>query len=134
MKKLIVACFLTCMLTGCSVFMAAKQPDKKNVNLFKLGTPRVQLLAEFGHPLAQDTDAKGRTCEVFAFVQGYAVASKVGRAALHGVADVFTLGTPTEAAFIGDRVAYQVCYDKSNKVNEVMLLTEYNGKGLFEMR
>ncbi|MBQ5766900.1 MAG: hypothetical protein IIV95_05700 [Burkholderiaceae bacterium] len=140
MKKLIVACFLTCMLTGCSVFMAAKQPDKKNVNLFKLGTPRVQLLAEFGHPLAQDTDAKGRTCEVFAFVQGYAVASKVGRAALHGVADVFTLGlwevvgTPTEAAFSGDRVAYQVCYDKSNKVNEVMLLTEYNGKGLFEMR
>ena len=28
--------------------MAAKQPDKKNVDLFAVGTPRSLLLAEFG--------------------------------------------------------------------------------------
>jgi hypothetical protein len=40
--------------SGCAVFMAAKQPDKKNVDLFRVGTPRSMLLAEFGMPTVSE--------------------------------------------------------------------------------
>ena len=78
-------------LSGCSVFMAAKQPDYKNVDLFRVGTPRTQLLAEFGNPVSSDTK-NGTKCDTFSFTQGYTGGAKAGRAFLHGVADVFTLG------------------------------------------
>jgi hypothetical protein len=41
------------MLTSCSVFMAAKHPDKKNVDLFAIGTPRSMLLANSAPPDCQ---------------------------------------------------------------------------------
>ncbi len=58
-----------CMLalvfsSGCSVFMAAKQPDKKNVDLFRMGTPRTMLLGEFGPPVTSEI-RNGRKYEVF---------------------------------------------------------------------
>ena len=46
----------------------------------------------------------------------------------HGAADVFTLGlweavgTPTEAAFNGTRVAYKVTYDASDRIETVVVL------------
>jgi hypothetical protein len=47
MKKCLVCSFLISILfvMGCSVYMAAKQPDKKDVNLFRIGTPRSMILA-----------------------------------------------------------------------------------------
>lgn len=122
--------------TGCAVVMAAKQPDYKNVELFKVGTPRGALLGEFGHPTATDTRPSGAKCDVFSFTQGYSGGAKAGRAFAHGVADVLTLGlweiigTPTEAVFSGSTVGYEVCYDKEDRVQTVILLTPDNdGRG-----
>ena len=35
-------------MSGCSAKMATQQPDKKNIDLFKVGTERSMILAEFG--------------------------------------------------------------------------------------
>ncbi len=131
MKKLVMVLFVVTVsilcLGGCSVFMAAKQPDKKNVDLFKVGTPRQLLLAEFGLPISSEMK-EGKKCDIFSFTQGYSTGSKTGRAVFHGVADVLTLGiwevvgTPTEAIFSGDKMVYQVTYDDNECVDSVIVL------------
>ena len=113
--------------SGCSVFMAAKQPDKKNVDLFQIGTPRTMLLGEFGAP-AMSEIRNGRKYEIFKFVQGYSTGAKAGRALFHGAADVMTLGlwevvgTPTEAVFSGDEMAFEVSYDQNDRIDQVMTI------------
>lgn len=108
--------------------MAAKQPSKKNIELFKAGTPRSLILAEFGMPTAAEVRSDGRKYEVYRFTQGYSTGAKTGRSLLHGVADVFTLGiwevigTPTEGAFSGDEMAFEVRYDNNDKIDEVVVL------------
>ena len=128
-KKLGIAIFSLMLLfsSGCSVFMAANQPDKKDVSLFTTGTPRSLLIAEYGQPtLTQNRD--GKKYDLYKFVQGYSTGVKVGRAAFHGVADVFTLGlwevvgTPTEAIFDGSQMAYEVRYDEYDRVDQVNVL------------
>jgi hypothetical protein len=130
MKKVIgalVVSFFSIGSSGCSVFMAAKQPDAKDVGLFKAGTPRSLLLAEFGLPVASE-ERGGHKYEIFKFRNGYSAGAKAGRAVFHGAADVLTLGlwevvgTPTEAAFSGTEMAYRVRYDKSDVVDEVASL------------
>lgn len=114
---------------GCSVFMAAKQPGKKDLSLFKVGTPRQMLLVEFGKPVITE-ERDGKKHEIFKFVQGYSTGAKAGRAVFHGAADVFTLGlwevvgTPTEAVFDGREIAYEVAYDEGDKIEEVILLSD----------
>ncbi len=114
-------------LPGCSVYMAAKQPDAKNIDLFTVGTPRAMLLAEFGLPVVAET-RDGRRFEIFKFVDGYSPGVKAGRAVFHGAADVLTLGvwevvgTPTEGIFSGDEMAFRVRYDKDDRVDEVVAL------------
>ncbi|MFI4922960.1 MAG: hypothetical protein ACHP6J_04525 [Burkholderiales bacterium] len=111
--------------SGCSVYMATHQPDKKDTTLFATGTPRSLLLAEFGQPLASET-REGKHVDVFSFVQGYSQGAKSSRAILHGVADVFTLGlwevvgTPTESVLNGDKLIYEVTYDANDKVEKVV--------------
>lgn len=115
------------LLSGCSVFMAAKQPDAKDISLFRLGTPRSMLLAEFGLPTTSE-EHDGKKHEIFAFTQGYSGGAKAGRAFFHGAADVVTLGlweivgTPVEGAFDGNEMAYEVTYDENRRVDEVILL------------
>jgi len=114
-------------LSSCSVYMAAKQPDAKNLDLMAVGTPRPMLLAEFGPPAVSDV-RKGRKYEIFKFVNGYSTGVKAGRAVFHGAADVVTLGlwevvaTPTEGIFSGDEMAFQVRYDGDERVDEVAVL------------
>lgn len=116
-------------ISGCSVFMAAKQPSTKNVDLFKVGTPRSMLLAEFGLPTISEV-RNGKKCEIYKFVQGYSTGAKAGRAVFHGTADVLTLGlweiigTPTEGAFSGDEMAYEVSYDENDRIDQVTTLKE----------
>jgi hypothetical protein len=61
-------------------------------------------------------------------VQGYRKGVKVARTIGHGAADVMTLGlwevvgTPTEATLNGHRVAYEVTYDASDRIDRVVLL------------
>lgn len=123
-------------ITGCAVVMAAKQPDYKNVELFKPGTTRGQLLGEFGQPVSTEARKDGTKCDTFSFTQGYSGGAKAGRAVGHAVADVLTLGlweiigTPTEAVFNGNTVGYQACYAADERVTEVTLLTKDDGRGL----
>jgi len=125
--------FLICVLCllnlyGCFVYVAAKQPEKRNIDLFKVGTPRSILLAEFGYPVVSEVREDGKKYEIYTFTQGYSGAAKAGRAISHGAADVFTLGlwevvgTPTEGAFDGTEMAYEVKYDENDKVDQVVLL------------
>lgn len=126
MKALSLA-VLAVVLAGCSVYMAANQPAAKNLDLLKVGTPRAELIAEFGQPAVSETK-NGRRVDTFSFVQGYSTGAKVGRSLFHGVADVFTLGlwevvgTPTEMVFSGDKVAFEVTYDAEDLVAEVKQL------------
>lgn len=112
---------------GCSPFKAANQPDAKNLSLFKRGTPRDELLAEFGAPITSEVH-NGVKQEVFKFVDGYSSGVKAGRAVFHGAADVVTLGlweivaTPTEGAFSGDERAFQVSYNDADEVKDVIQL------------
>lgn len=115
------------MQTGCSVFMAVKQPPKKDLEVLKEATPRNRLLAELGQPAA--TEMKdGKRVDVFSFTQGYSKGTKAGRALFHGAADVATLGlwevvgTPTEAVFDGKKMAFEVTYDANDNVEKVVPL------------
>lgn len=114
-------------MSGCSVFMAAKQPVTKNIELFKIGTPRDELIAEFGAPyISEEND--GKQIEMFLFVQGYSKVVKTGRIIFHSVADVMTLGLweivgiPTEMVFNGNKMAFHVSYDENDHVDEVNVL------------
>jgi len=113
------------LLSGCSVYMASHQPDKKDITLFTAGTPRTLLLAEFGQPVASEM-REGKRVDIFSFVQGYSQGAKSGRAFFHGAADVLTLGlwevvgTPAESAMSGDKLIYEVTYDANDKVESVV--------------
>jgi hypothetical protein len=125
--KALILVGIILLSSGCSVFMAAKQPDKKNVDLFKVGTPRSMLLAEFGMPTVSEL-RDGKKYEIYKFVQGYSVGAKAGRAVFHGAADVLTLGlwevvgTPVEGVFSGDEMAYEVRYDDESRVDQIIAL------------
>lgn len=126
--RILISAALCWALAGCSVYMATKQPDAKNVDLFTVGTSRTMMLAEFGMPAATETK-NGRTYEIFKFVNGYSPGAKAGRAVFHGAADVVTLGlwevvgTPTEGVFFtGDEMVFRVRYDKDDRIDEVVAL------------
>lgn len=114
-------------ISGCSVFMAAKQPEKKDIDLLQEGVTRTQLISEFGAPVISEYK-NGKRFEIFKFVQGYSTGVKAGRAFLHDAANVATLGlwelvgTPTEITFSGDDMAFQVQYDESDVIEEVVII------------
>ena len=124
---LVILMLATLSIQGCAVFMAARQPGKKNISLFKIGTSRSSLIAEFGAPTVTE-DRNGKKYEIFKFTQGYNASSKVGRALFHGVADVFSfglwevVGTPTEMVFDGTIMTYEVSYDSDNRIDTVNII------------
>ena len=115
--------------TGCSVYMAAKQPDKKDVSVFNKGTPRAHVIAECGKPVHTLENKDGTKTDIFVFVQGYSGGAKAGRAFFHGAADILTLGlwevvgTPIEAVADGTEVKVEVAYDVDERVSQVNALT-----------
>ena len=114
-------------ITGCSVFMAEKQPEKKDTKMLAVGVPRAVILAEFGAPVSTVKNGD-ETVDIFSFKQGYGKAAKFGRMMFHGVADVATLGlweiigTPVESGFDGNNIAYQITYDQNDNVKTVVQL------------
>ena len=114
-------------IVGCSVYMAANQPDRKNVNVLDKGTPRSHVIAELGKPLYSKNEA-GKICDVFSFVQGYGKGANAGRALFHGAADVLTLGlwevvgTPVEAIADGNAVQVEVYYDSYDCVEFIKVI------------
>lgn len=119
-------------LSGYSVYMASQQPDKKDVSLFKKGTPRSVLLGEFGYPITQ-TKHDGKKWDVWRFNQGYSNGAKTSRALGHATMDVLTLGiwevvgTPIETAADGDMISYEIGYD-NDYVSDVILLSKKSGQ------
>lgn len=129
-RKLFIGFTMLATLTmqiGCSVFMAAKQPPKKNLAVLKEGSPRSLLIAELGQPITTQT-TEGSIVDVFSFTQGYSKSAKAGRAIFHGVADIFTIGvwevvgTPTEYVFDGKKLTFEVTYDDNERVKKVVIL------------
>jgi hypothetical protein len=123
----VIFAWVAVVISGCSVYMAAQQPPKKNISLFSVGTPRDMLLAEFGMPSVSEMK-EGRRRDIFTFKQGYSTATRTGRAVFHGVADIFTLGlwevvgTPTELVFQGEEMAFDVSYDENDRIDKVTVL------------
>ncbi len=122
---------LTLALTGsgCAVFMAAKQPPKKDLAVLSVGSPRSLLLAELGQPIATDT-RDGKRVDMFSFTQGYSKGAKTGRALFHGAADVVTfglwevVGTPTEMVFDGKKMSFEVTYAADDRVEKIVDLSK----------
>jgi hypothetical protein len=125
---LVVIIIIFVLGNGCSVYMAANQPDKKDVSVFNVGTPRTHVIAEAGIPRHTKENSDGTLTDTFVFVQGYSSEAKVGRALFHGAADVLTLGlwevvgTPIEAIADGTEVQVQVEYDANEKVQNIIAL------------
>ncbi len=124
MQLLLAAACLLFNLAGCSVFMAAQLPDKKNLEVFKPGVPRQVVLAEMGLPSGYE-NRDGVRSEVYKFKQGYSQPARVSRAVLHGTADILTfglweaVGTPTEMIFSGTDTMVLVTYNGNDRVETV---------------
>ncbi|WP_176582335.1 hypothetical protein [Mariprofundus erugo] len=128
MKKFIArfVCVLLVMLplASCSVYMASKQPEKKDLSVLQAGSDRGHVIAELGTPVYTEATDSGRM-DLYKFVQGYSKSAKAGRALFHGAADVVTLGlweaigTPLEGMSDGTEVVLEVYYDREDKVERV---------------
>ena len=121
---IVLAACIVLNLTGCSVFMAAQLPDKKDLNVLKPGVPRSVVIAEMGAPSSYE-ELQGTRTEVYKFKQGYSTPNKISRAVFHGTADVITCGlwevvaTPGEYYFSGTETIVMVSYDAANRVEKV---------------
>jgi hypothetical protein len=126
-KLSLVIMVIFTLTTGCSVFMAANQPQRKDVNVLDRGTFRNTVIAELGAPAYTEVK-EGKKCDVFSFVQGYSKGAKVGRTVFHGAADILTLGlwevagTPIEAIADGNEVKVEVFYDANDTVERVNVI------------
>jgi len=126
-RSIMVMILSLLFISNCSVYMAANQPDKKDIGLFAVGTPKNLLISEFGNPISTTTK-NGKTIDIYSFLQGYSTGAKVGRTIGHGAADILTLGlwevvgTPTEVTFDGDKMAYEVTYDDNDRIEKVVVL------------
>lgn len=124
LPQIVLAACIALNLTGCSVFMAAQLPDKKDLNVLKPGVPRSVVIAEMGAPSSYE-ELQGTRTEVYKFKQGYSTPNKISRAVFHGTADVITFGlwevvaTPGEYYFSGTDTIVMVSYDAANRVEKV---------------
>lgn len=125
---LLLLALVICMLSsGCSVYMAASQPEAKNISLFRLGTPKSLITAEFGSPQAT-IKREGKEYEIYAFTTGSHTGVKATKAALWAAADILTLGlaeivgTPVETIIRSKDMAYEVSFDSNSTVDRVTVL------------
>ena len=111
-------------LSGCSVFMAARQPDYKDLKVLDRGAPRSRVIAELGAPILTE-ERDGRKVDIFSFKQGYGKGNKVARTLFHAAADVWTLGlwevvgTPVETIASGKKMKIEVTYDENDRVEKM---------------
>lgn len=124
-------------LSGCAAVKASRQPDKKNLGVLRSGTPRTHVIAELSAPTYTRPRPDGTLEDVFAFKQGYTKGAKMGRAFVHGAADVATgglwevVGIPAEILADGTDVQVVVTYDKDEQVKYVQII---KGQDAFQGR
>ena len=85
---ILVVITLAVSSSGCSVFMAANQPSKKNLDELSIGTLSNIVLAELGAPLSTQNLTNGTLKDLFCIKQGYSKINKTSRAFVHGVMDI----------------------------------------------
>ncbi len=109
------------VLSGCSVMLAATKPEPKDMDVLVIGTPRGDVLKEFGQP-AQTGLGDGNRVDTFTYKEGERSNKKLGRAALHGSMDLISFGvwelfaTPTEIMAIQPDITVEVTYDERDRV------------------
>ena len=64
--RILILCLALFINSGCSVFMAANQPSKKNLDLISVGTPKAMLITEFGTPIMHE-NINGEITEIYKF-------------------------------------------------------------------
>ncbi len=130
MKKLTALLFLFILgagiLSACAASRALNQPDEKDLNVLSPGTSRDVVLAELGNPIYSGKEGENEY-DIFSFIQGYSKGAKVGRAFLHGVLDVVSLGlweligNPIEGIASGKKTQLKIIY-KDKKIVKVEVL------------
>lgn len=129
MAALVFGILFMVVTSGCSVVMAIKQPDYKDVTILEKRTSRSEVIAELGAPLHTE-EKDGKKKDLFVFKQGYGKGNKALRALFHTAADVFTLflweviGTPTEAIASGRQMKIEVFYDENDYVVKANILSD----------
>lgn len=129
MKKLIVLFILLTLLPSCSVYMAATQPDKKNLSVLHKGTPRSIVIGTLGQPNNTERE-HGNRKDYFEFVQGYDDKTKIIRVVTHAGLDFFTgllwevVGTPVELAANGTKITLEIFYNANDRVEVVKMFTK----------
>ncbi|MHC4512930.1 MAG: hypothetical protein ACYTGW_07800 [Planctomycetota bacterium] len=121
---------------GCSVYLAASQPDKVNIPALEQGgLPRDAVIARLGAPTSSTRTPDGRRTDLYEFYKGSATGWKVGRATFHLVADVFSaalweiIATPTELAIRGNKITARVDYDRNDMVTRFKVLGRKPSRG-----
>ena len=132
MKKIVTILLLhvlTLSFSGCSVVMALKKPDKKNMAVFSQGISRENVLVQIGPPLSSEKNGPERV-DIYTFVQGHSRSWKVSRALFYGVADFFTffiwelVAMPAELVMNGSHRSVKVVYDDQDKIEDVTFLSD----------
>ena len=93
LHALIWCCLLLIIFTlpGCSVYMALKQPEPKNLGVLEPDAPRSLIIKELGLPLKTEEHG-GKKVDEFKVSKGYSKELKMFRAGIHLTADAFTFG------------------------------------------
>ncbi len=110
---LLVVCFLC---SGCSVVLAAHGKAAPNLAVVRTGATRGEIELQLGQP-KKVTDIGTYLGALYEYEVGNEPSA--GRAIVHGVADVFTLGlweiigTPIEV-FQGEKIELTIYYDRQD--------------------
>lgn len=127
--KLFVSASLP-LMCGCAVAMSMAG-SRKNTSILQPGTPRVAVIAELGEPQTSTRDNSGRLVDTYSVTSGQG--GSVGRAALHALFDIYTLGiweivgTPVEMSKRGRKANFQVTYDSNNTIGDVQAVSGGGG-------
>jgi hypothetical protein len=132
--RLLAVCLVLLLCTSCSVYMAAHQPELKDMTPIKPGVHQSIVHTELGTPVwsgkENDTDV-----EIYRFTQGYSKGAKAGRAVFHAAADVMTIGlwevvgTPIEATVNGHRMTVKISYDENLYATKVEVSSDKEETG-----
>lgn len=115
--------------TGCSVKSAYNQPAKKDMGIFKKGTPRIEVIEEIGQAINSQKSANGDIIDTYSFIQGeHSDNINLARAAGHTLMDIATIGlwelvsSTTESSLKGTKIVVKVIYDNNELIKSVNAL------------
>ncbi len=117
------------VLPGCSVYMALKQPEPKNLSFLEPDTPRSHIIKELGQPVKTEEHG-GKKVDEFKVSKGYSKELKMLRAGIHLTADAFTFGIWEIFGILIERgqhppeLSLKVHYDAYDRMTDFKVLSE----------